>query len=260
MKIPFAANLSLLFTEWPMLERVGAAAKAGFDAVEVQFPYAWPAKAWRDALDAHQMRMVLHNVPAGHWAQGERGMACLPDRVDEFQRSVAQALEYATVLGVPQLNVLAGLRPAGVDDATLRRTFIQNIRHAAQAMSRHGVRCLIEPINPIDVPGFYLNRADEALSLLDEAATPNAFVQYDIYHVVRQGEDPVAWIRQHHQRMPHVQIADVPGRHEPGTGTIDWTSIHRALRDVGYKGAIGCEYNPKAGTLAGLDWLRNNQR
>ena len=256
----FAANLSMLFTEVPLLERFERAARAGFSAVELQFPYEAPAAALRERLLANGLQMVLHNLPAGDAAAGDRGFACDPRRVDEFRAGVAQALAYATVLGVPQLNCLAGKAPAGVPDDVLRSTFVDNLRYAAARLKAAGLKLLIEPINHFDVPGFWLNRTEQAISVLDEVGADNAFVQYDIYHAQRTEGELAATLGKHLARIGHIQIADNPGRHEPGTGEINFGFLFEHLDHIGYKGWIGCEYKPANGSEAGLGWLEAVRR
>lgn len=253
----FAANLSMLFTEVPFLDRFERAARAGFEAVEFLFPYAHTAQEIKQRLDATGLRIVLHNLPAGDWDAGERGIACHPDRVEEFRDGVERAIGYAQALGVPQLNCLAGKAPAGVDAATLRRTFVGNLRHAAARLGDASLRLLIEPINPFDIPGFYLNRTDEALAILDEVGAPNAFVQYDIYHAQRTEGELAATLHKHLPRIAHVQLADNPGRNEPGTGEINYPYLFAYLDRIGYQGWVGCEYKPAQSTEAGLGWLKN---
>ena len=251
----FAANLSMLFTEWPFLDRFARAAQAGFRFVEFQFPYEVPAAEIRARLDRHQLQAVLHNTPAGNRAAGERGIACHPDRVAEFRAGVAQAVTYATTLGVPRVNVLAGKRPPGVDEAALRRTLVANLQHAAQAFRQAGLVLLVEPINDFDVPGFYLTRTAQALDLLDEVGADNAFVQYDLYHAQRMEGDVAATLQRHLARIGHVQFADNPGRHEPGTGELNWEFLFAHLDRIGYRGQVGAEYVPATTTEEGLGWL-----
>ena len=255
----FAANLSLLFTEVPLLDRFERAARAGFSSVEMQFPYEAPAAALRERMVAHGLQMVLHNLPGGDWAAGDRGIACNPARVAEFRAGVATAVAYATTLGVRQLNCLAGKAPAGVPDALLRATFVDNLRYAAAALKSAGLKLLIEPINNYDVPGFWLNRTQLAIDVLDEVAndgkTDNIFVQYDIYHAQRYEGELAATLSKHLTRIGHIQVADNPGRHEPGTGEINYGFLFGHLRRIGYSGWIGCEYLPAASTEAGLGWL-----
>ncbi len=256
----FAANLSTLFTAHPMLDRFARAARAGFRAVEMQFPYDWPAEALREQLQAQGLQMVLHNLPPGDFAAGDRGLACDPARVAEFRAGVPQAIAYAKTLGVPRLNCLSGKAPAGVDEATLRRTFVENLRFAAAALADAGLVLLTEPINRFDMPGFYLHSTAQAVALLDEVGAPNAFVQYDLYHAQRTHGELMGTLKRWLPRIGHVQIADNPGRHEPGSGEIHWPFVLPQLDAIGYDGWVGCEYMPAdngpEGTEAGLGWLR----
>jgi hydroxypyruvate isomerase len=256
----FAANLSMLFTEVPFLDRFALAAKAGFQAVEFLFPYAWPAAELKARLDAHGLKLVLHNLPAGDWDAGERGIACLPERTSEFRAGVAKAIEYATTLGVPQLNCLAGKAPAGADEAVLRKTFISNLKFSAAELKKAGLNQLIEPINSYDIPGFYLNRTAQALAILDEVGADNAFVQYDIYHAQRMEGELAATMSKHLARIGHIQLADNPGRNEPGTGEINYAFLFAHLDRIGYAGWIGCEYKPATTTEAGLGWRQRLAR
>jgi len=250
----FAANLSMLFTEVPFLDRFELAAKAGFGAVEFLFPYAFPVEEIRSRLDANGLTLALHNLPAGDWDAGERGIACLPDRVDEFRAGVGRAIDYATALGVKQLNCLAGKAPVGAVDATLRRTFVENLRFAASELEKSGLNLLIEPVNTFDIPGFYLSRTAQAVDILGEVGRDNAFLQYDIYHAQRMEGELAATIQKRFALVRHVQIADNPGRHEPGTGEINFQYLFGLLERLGYEGWIGCEYKPAASTVAGLAW------
>ena len=250
----FAANLTMLFNEVPFLDRFERAANAGFTAVEFLFPYAWPAAEIKSRLDAHGLSLVLHNLPAGDWDAGERGIACHPDRVEEFRAGVGRAIEYAKLLGVPQLNCLAGKAPAGVAPELLRRTFVDNLRYAAAALKGSGLKLLIEPINTFDIPGFYLHGTQQALDILDEVGADNAFVQYDIYHAQRMEGELAATMQKQLARIAHFQLADNPGRNEPGTGEINYAFLFAHLDRIGYTGWIGCEYKPAAGTEAGLGW------
>ena len=251
----FAANLSMLFTEAPFLDRFALAARAGFAAVECQFPYKTPAGEIRARLDDLGLAMVLHNLPAGDWAAGDRGLACLPHRVDEFHAGVLRAIAYARTLGVPQVNCLAGIAPAGADAGALRATLVDNLRYAARAFAAEGLRLLVEPINTFDMPGFFVSRTDQCVALLDEVGEANAFVQYDVYHMQRMEGDLAATLARHLSRIAHVQVADNPGRHEPGTGEIRFDFLFAQLERLGYDGWIGCEYQPKGRTDVGLDWM-----
>lgn len=251
----FAANLSLLFTEMDFLQRYAAAAQAGFDAVECQFPYAWPLEQHVEELQRHRLSLVLHNLPAGDWSTGERGIACLPGREEEFQESVGQAIEYARALGCRQLNCLAGLAPAEADPDELFETFTDNLRFAAAALEAEGMNLLIEPINQYDIPGFYLHTTTQALDVMDEVGADNLYLQYDVYHAQRSEGELAATFARLQPNIAHVQIADNPGRHEPGSGEINYPFLFRELDRLGYDGWIGCEYIPAAGTVAGLGWL-----
>jgi hydroxypyruvate isomerase len=256
----FAANLSMLFTEVPLLDRFERAARAGFTTVELQFPYEAPAEELRKRLQANRLKMVLHNLPAGDWAAGERGIACHPDRVDEFRAGVARAIAYAQALEVPQLNCLAGKAPAGVPEAVLRQTFVDNLRFAAAALKEVGLKLLIEPINTYDIPGFWLHSTAQALAVLDEMGADNAYLQYDIYHAQRYEGELAATMEKHLGRIAHIQVADNPGRNEPGTGEIHFAFLFAHLQRIGYKGWVGCEYKPATTTEAGLGWLETARR
>jgi hydroxypyruvate isomerase len=250
----FAANLTMLFTEHPFLDRFEAAAKAGFEAVEFLFPYAFEAQQIKQKLDTHKLKLVLHNLPAGNWEAGERGIACHPDRVAEFRDGVGKAVQYAQTLGVSQLNCLAGIAPAGVAADELRSTFVNNLRYAAQALKSAQLRLLIEPINHFDIPGFYLNYTAQAADILNEVGADNAFIQYDIYHAQRMEGELAATVQKFLPQIGHIQLADNPGRHEPGTGEISYPFVFAHLDRIGYSGWIGCEYKPATNTEAGLNW------
>ncbi len=250
----FAANLTMLFTEVPFLDRFERAAKAGFKAVEFLFPYDHRPAEIKARLNAHDLQLVLHNLPAGDWAAGERGIACLPNRVNEFRSGVARAIEYATALGVPQLNCLAGKVPTNVGEGVVRRTLVDNLRFAAKELKGAGLRLLIEPINTFDIPGFYLHHTDQALAILDEVGAANAFVQYDIYHAQRMEGELAATLTRCLPRIGHVQLADNPGRNEPGSGEINYAFVFAHLDRIGYSGWVGCEYKPATSTEAGLGW------
>jgi hydroxypyruvate isomerase len=250
----FAANISLLFTEVDFPLRFEAAARAGFSAVELQFPYAYDKDVLQGALVKSGVPLVLHNLPAGDWAAGERGIACHPDRVAEFESGVTQAIEYARALGCRQLNCLAGRVPPGVEPQHAVDTFVRNLRYAAPRLADAGISLLIEPVNTFDVERFLVSSARHALEIIDAAACGNLVLQYDVYHMHRMGEDVNAAIEGALPRIGHIQIADNPGRHEPGTGAIDFASLFRLLEQRGYAGTIGCEYLPLGRTEEGLGW------
>jgi hydroxypyruvate isomerase len=249
-----AANLTMLFGEVDFLDRFEAAARAGFRGVEFLFPYAYEAQALKGRLRDHGLVQVLHNLPAGNWAGGERGIACFPDRVDEFRAGVDQAIEYANALGCDQVNCLAGILPSAVDPAAARETLVQNLRYAAPRLKAAGVALLIEPLNTRDVPGFFLSGTGQAIEIIDAVASDNLWLQYDIYHMQIMEGDVAPAIERMLPRIRHMQLADVPGRHEPGTGEIDFGSLLTRIDRIGYAGWIGCEYIPKADTTAGLGW------
>ncbi len=252
----FAANISMLFIELPYMERFAAARAAGFEAVECQFPYAFDAAEQAALLSKHGLKLVLHNLPLGDWPGAQRGFACHPGRASEFRASLEHAIRYATALGCPQLNCPAGLLPHGVDLTQARAALVENLRFAAEALHREGIRLLIEPINLYDVPGYFLNRTDQALGILDEVGSNNLFVQYDLYHAQRMEGDLANTLSTHLARIGHIQLADNPGRNEPGTGEINYPFLFAHLDALGYQGWIGAEYKPKAGTAEGLGWLR----
>jgi hydroxypyruvate isomerase len=251
----FAANLTMLFNEKPFLERFALAKIGGFKAVEFLFPYAFEASEIKSALDNNALKLVLHNLPAGDWDAGERGIACHPDRVAEFRSGVAKAIEYASILGVPQLNCLAGKTPEGVDPALVHDTFVNNLQFAAAELKKSGLKLLIEPINTFDIPGFYLSKTAQGIAILDAVAADNAFLQYDIYHAQRMEGELANTIQKYFARIAHIQLADNPGRNEPGTGEINYSYLFDLLTRLGYTGYIGCEYKPLKTTEAGLHWM-----
>lgn len=253
----FAANLTMLFTELDFLDRFAAARAAGFDAVEFLFPYAWEAGQIAALLERHQLTLVLHNLPPGDWAAGERGIACDPRRVDEFQAGVALALDYARRLKVPRLHCMAGILPAQLSPEQARQTLIGNLQYAADQLLPHGIELLVEPINTYDIPGYVLSHSKQALALIADCARPNLFLQYDIYHMQRMEGELSNTIQACLPLIRHMQLADTPGRHEPGSGEINYRHLFALLDRLGYAGWIGCEYHPQQGTLAGLGWLQD---
>ncbi len=250
------ANLTLMFNEVEFLERFGRAAQAGFKAVEFLFPYDYPAEQLAERLRTHNLRLVLHNLPAGNWAEGERGIAVLPDRIGEFRDGVGRAIEYAKALGCAQLNCLAGLTPPGVPAEKIRSTLVDNLRFAARALEKENIRLLVEPLNSQDIPGFYLVHSRDALSLFHEVDHPNVWLQYDIFHMQIMEGNLTRSIRDHGKRISHMQLADNPGRHEPGTGEINYPNLFRFIDESGYEGWIGCEYIPAGNTEEGLAWAK----
>ena len=252
----FAANLTMLFNEVPFMERFAAAKAAGFTAVEYLFPYAYDKQELAQALRANGLQQVLHNLPPGNWDAGERGIACHPDRITEFRDGVQRAIEYATALGCPRVNCLAGKVPDGVSQAAAQACLVANLRHAAAELEAAGIRLLIEPINYYDIPGFFLNRTAQALDILDAVNSDNLLIQYDIYHAQRMEGELAATVQKYLARIGHIQLADNPGRNEPGTGEINYRFLFRHLDAIGYQGWIGCEYKPATTTTAGLGWLQ----
>jgi hydroxypyruvate isomerase len=248
-----AANLSMLFPQLDFLDRFAAARAAGFRYVEYQFPYAYGAEQLaRRARDA-RVQVVLHNLPAGDMAKGERGIACLPGREREFREGVERAIEYAAAVACPRVNCIAGLAPA---DAAHFDTLVANLRHAARRLGEVGVQLLIEPINTRSVPGFFLNGTRQAIDVLNAVGEANAFLQYDVFHMQIMEGDLARTIERLLARIGHIQIADAPERHEPGTGEINFDFLLRHLDAIGYSGWVGCEYNPRGDTLEGLKWAQ----
>jgi hydroxypyruvate isomerase len=252
----FAANLTMLFNEVDFLDRFAAAREAGFKGVEYLFPYAFDAGELASRLKDNGLEQVLHNLPAGDWDAGERGIAIMPDRKDEFRAGVDKAIEYAKTLGAPQLNCLAGIAPAGADATRLKDTFVENLSYAAGKFKAEGIRLLIEPINTRDIPGFYLNHTKQAADIIAETGSDNVFIQYDIYHMQIMEGDLAPTIEAYLGQIPHMQLADNPGRHEPGTGEINYPFLFDHIDRLGYKGWIGCEYKPAGKTEDGLGWLK----
>ncbi|SDD21707.1 hydroxypyruvate isomerase [Paracidovorax valerianellae] len=259
----FAANLSLLYQEFGFLDRFAAAARDGFRAVEFLFPYAHAPAELSARLNAQGLETVLFNAPPGDWGAGERGTACLPGREAEFRAGIVQAIGYAQALQTPRIHVMAGLAPAGHTREALRTTYIANLRAAADLAAPHGLQVLIEPINGRDMPGYFLNRQDEAHALVAAIGAPNVQVQMDLYHCQIVEGDLATKIRHYVPtgRVGHIQIAGVPERHEPDVGEVNYPYLFQLLDELGYAGWIGCEYRPARGAVAGgtsdgLGWLR----
>lgn len=251
----FAANLTMLFQEHDFLDRFQAAAEAGFRGVEYLFPYDYDAGQLAERLQTNKLQQVLHNLPAGDWGSGERGIAVLPDRVGEFQDGVGRAIEYAKALGCSQLNCLAGIAPAGADPAQLRQTFVDNLTFAAKQLGDNGIRLVTEPINTRDIPGFFLCGTQQAVDIIRDTGSSNIAVQYDIYHMQIMEGDLAPTIQRHLADIGHIQLADNPGRHEPGTGEINYPFLFDFIDRIGYQGWIGCEYIPSTTTAEGLGWF-----
>ncbi len=248
-----AANLSTLFPQLDFLERFAAAARAGFRYVEYQFPYAWDPDELARRARAAGVRVVLHNLPAGDFAAGERGIACLPGREREFRDSLEKAIAYAKAVDCPRLNCLAGLAPA---DERHFAVLVENVRYAARRLGEAGLQLTLEAINTRSVPGFFLSRSAQAIEVLNAAGEGNASLQYDFVHMQIMEGDLAATVERLLGRIGHIQLADVPGRHEPGTGEVNFAFLLSHLDALGYSGWVGCEYNPRGDTLEGLKWAQ----
>jgi hydroxypyruvate isomerase len=251
-----AANLTMMYNEHPFLDRFGAAAKDGFEGVEFLFPYEHPARAIRARLDDNGLTQALFNCPPGDWQQGERGMASIPGREDEFRQSIDKALEYAAVIGNRTLHVMAGLIRPDQDRARHREAYVRNLGQAARAARSAGITIVIEPINTRSIPGFFLNRQDEAHAVCAEVGEPNLKVQMDLFHVQVVEGDIAMKMRRYMKDVGHMQIAGVPDRHEPDTGEVNYAYLLGLIDELGYPGWVGCEYHPARGTSDGLGWAR----
>lgn len=254
----FAANLSMLFTELPFLDRIAAAAAAGFDAVECQFPYEQRADEIAHRLEDNQMAMVLHNLPAGDWGAGDRGIAALPERRSEFRDGVAKAIEYARALNCPRLNCLAGIVEPG-RQAEAHEALVDNLRFVTAALEEACLELLIEPVNTRDTPGFLVCHSQQAIAIIDAVGAPNFRLQFDLYHAQIMEGDLARSLETLLPRIGHIQIADNPGRHEPGTGEINYAFLFKHLDTQGYDGWVGCEYRPLTTTADGLGWLARHR-
>ena len=252
----FAANLTMLFTEVPFLERFEAAANAGFTAVEFLFPYDYRKSDLAAALKDNNLRLLLHNLPAGDWGVGERGIACHPDRTAEFREGVDNAIDYATALNCPKVNCLAGILPAGVTRDAAQAVLVENLRYAADRLEASRIGLLLEPVNSRDISGFFVDRPSYGLEIIAATGSNNLKLQYDIYHAQVMEGDLANTIERELSRIGHIQLADNPGRHEPGTGEINYPYLFGRIDDLGYAGWIGCEYKPKGATSDGLSWLQ----
>ena len=254
--LKFSANLTMLFNEVDFLGRFERAARAGFKGVEYLFPYAWQKEELVEKLDKYGLEQVLHNLPAGNWPAGERGIACLPQRVGEFQEGVGLAIEYAKALKCPGLNCLVGIVPEGVPAEKVRQALVDNLRFAATALEKEGIRLLVEPLNDRDIPGFYLVHTKDTLRLFEEVNHANLWLQYDVYHMQIMEGNLIKTIRDNLERIAHIQLADNPGRHEPGTGEINFTNLFHFVEEAGYDSWLGCEYQPAGVTEDGLGWIK----
>jgi hydroxypyruvate isomerase len=252
----FSANISLMFTEVELPDRFAAAARAGFRAVEMQFPYDHDAAVLAGRARDAGVEVVLCNLPAGDWAKGDRGIGCLPARVSEFRDGVGRAITYAKALGCRRLNCLAGTAPPKAVEASLRETLVSNLRFAGAELEHEGIELLIEPVNTRTFPGFFLRNSAQALAIMDEARVPNLRLQYDVFHMQVMEGDLARTLEAAIGRIGHIQVADVPDRHEPGSGEVNFEFLFDRIDRTGYGGWIGAEYVPAAGTEAGLGWAR----
>jgi hydroxypyruvate isomerase len=252
----FAANLTMMYNEYDFLDRFSAAAKDGFKGVEFLFPYSFVVGDIKARLDDNGLTQVLFNCPPGDWATGERGIASIPGREEEFKRSMERALGYSRVLGNKNLHVMAGLIKPGQDRARHRAVYVSNLAYAARQAAAHGVTIMIEPINTRDIPGFFLNRQDEAHMICREVGEPNLKVQFDLYHCQIVEGDLAMKMRRDIAGIGHMQIAGVPDRHEPDIGEVNYSYLFRLMDELAYEGWVGCEYRPKAGTSEGLGWVK----
>ncbi len=252
----FAANLSMMFDEVPFLERFAAAADAGFTAVEFLSPYEYDPDMLRRKLDACRLQNVLFNLPPGDFAKGERGLASLPGREEEFREGVDKALEYALRLGVARLHAMAGIPPAGVSPARCHATLVENLKRGAERLAPHGITLLVESINTRDIPGFFVNTQAQSCAICEDVNAPNVMMQMDCYHIQIMEGDIAMKLRKYAGRCGHIQIAGAPDRHEPDTGEVRYEYLFRLLDEIGYAGWIGCEYRPAGNTLEGLGWFR----
>lgn len=249
-----AANLTMLFTEYPLADRFGRAAANGFGGIEVLFPYELTVSEVSSLIRDNHLDLVLFNLPAGDWAAGDRGIAASPDRVQEFRNGVDKAVTYAEGLKPRRINCLVG---KSSDPAATRSVMLENIVYAADALASVGVRLLVEPVNTHDIPGFAIPDTQSALSVLAEIEHPNVGLQFDVYHSLRMGEDPFDIIRKHGAELDHIQIADHPGRHQPGTGDTDWEDLFSTIDASGYTGWVSLEYTPEGHTEEGFGHLRS---
>jgi hydroxypyruvate isomerase len=254
----FAANLTMMFTEVPFMERFGLAKEAGFKFVEYLFPYDFPVEDLKAQLQKNGLQQVLFNLPCGDWVKGERGIAAIPDRSEEFFAGVDKAIEYALALGVTQLNCLVGKKAAAFDEKQHMATLSRNIRYASNELKKRNIRLLVEAINHFDVPGFILNKTEQVLSVIEETASSNILMQYDVYHAQREEGELINTLKKNIEKIGHIQIADNPGRHQPGTGEINYRTIFKELDAMGYQGYIGLEYVPSPDTKSSLGWIKEH--
>ena len=251
-----AANLSMMFNEADFLERFGRAAACGFKGVEFLFPYDWPVGEVVKAKEDAGLEIALFNLPPGDWAAGERGVACLPGREEEFARGLETALPYAQALGLKQIHAMAGLQPEGVPPEEARATYIGNLQRAADFFAPHGLKVLLEPINNRDIPGYFLNYQSQALDIIAEAGRENLALQMDFYHCQIMEGDLTPTFERNQAQVAHIQIAGANGRNEPDSGEVNYAYVLERLDALGYQGWVGCEYKPAGKTEAGLGWAK----
>jgi hydroxypyruvate isomerase len=252
----FAANLTMMFNEVDFPQRFASAARAGFDAVEFLFPYEHAPQDVAQWLRENNLQNALFNLPPGDWAAGERGIASLPGREAEFRAGVARALEYALAMGTQRLHAMAGLLPVDADRNRHRDVYIDNLRHAARELGKHGLSLLIEPINTRDIPGYFINTQAEGHAIREAVGEPNVKVQMDFYHTQIVEGDIAMTLRKHFDGVGHIQIAGVPSRNEPDDGEVNYRYLFRLLDELGYDGWVGCEYRPRGRTEDGLGWMK----
>lgn len=255
----FAANLSMMFTEVPFLDRFIAASNAGFSAVEFLFPYEYPAEVVRDRAIAAGVEVTLFNMPPGDWKAGERGIACIPGRTEEFRAGVDKALSYTSVLGVSRLHAMAGIVPHDADPVVCRATLIDNLTYAADRVARHGITLLLEAINTRDMPGFSVSTQLESYAICREVNAPNLKMQMDLYHMQVMEGDLATKLRLYASHCGHIQVAGCPERNEPDTGEIRYEYLFQLIDAIGYDGWLGCEYRPAGRTSDGLNWLLSSE-
>lgn len=252
----FAANLSMMFSEVPFLDRFDAAAAAGFKGVEFLFPYEFSPEAIEEKLRQYGVEIVLFNMPPGNWGAGERGITSIPGREEEFREGVEKALLYATRLGVPRLHAMAGIPPASADRAACRETLIANLTYAAEQLAPHGITLLLEAINNRDMPGFFVNTQAESFDICQAVGAPNLKMQMDLYHMQVMEGDLAMKLKKYAAHCGHIQIASAPARNEPDGGEVRYEYLYRLLDEIGYSGWLGCEYRPAGKTEDGLGWFR----
>ena len=254
----FTANLSLLFTELPLNKRFQAAKEQDFEAIEIQFPYEISADFIRHELDTQQLKLVLFNVDADDLLQGGEGLAAVPEKQQQFKQAIAKAVTYAKILKPDMINVLPGRCFDTTRLALYQQTFKQNLGYAIEVFSALGIKTVFEAINTVDMPDFIIHSSEQMLAMMAEINHPELLMQYDIYHMLMMQENPIHFIQAHADKIGHIQFADYPGRHQPGTGTIDFNKLFSSIKDSPYKGWVGAEYNPLGSTAVSLNWLKSS--